>query len=685
MKNVIWWRLRRRVIAGALLWVLVCGSVWLERSERHLRATPSNTDIRSAYNPLADEAETSTGSSPRRRRRQRREPLSSGRVAWEHAWSSVEGNWLYAVVVDAGSTGCRVYVYEHVSSGSIVSWKGPKATPGLSSISPSGVAEYIHPLVEFARAKVPASERERTTFKVLATAGMRLMKVSLARVMYDAVFAALPRDFATDRRDVRTISGKDEAYFEALAVNYAYGTIDSVGRALGRPLGALDLGGASTQIAVPLNRRSNDRLSSADFGVASYLGYGVERVASRYHDFLKGAEDPCAPAQEARADTFDNCCDVVAAAIGISECHSARRANDRPSPSCALPIVDSGAEAYAVPTVAATRAEAYADNMVDEADVLVATSLYYYAWLSLGSLLRKVNATTVLGGQAALDAALEDLNREWPSPSVGAARAAARVLCAVPALELVRLAASRSDWEPAMGNAVRRGREFPRRCFDLAYVDILLSDVFGLSDSFRLEVAVDRNDVELDWTLGVVLDDAVHRRTVARTSLRIRNGHVAAFQKLRHYWRPLLFLALCLISFVAFVLGCGSPAKRRQRASGKKIDDNSAAFSAATWCWNDKQRSNYWVEDATLLAEVPQRTQPADFAIALPTAHVRSPGAASQQQNYCHRSISPPTVNSRSTSVTGSRLADAFDAQHTRNHSCSWPRFPHQATCTASS
>lgn len=685
MKNVIWCRLRRRVIAGALLWVLVCGSVWLERSERRLKTISSTTESRSAYTHLAGEVETPTSSSPRRRRR-RREPLSSGRVAWDEAWSRAEENWLYAVVVDAGSTGCRVYVYQHVSSERIVSWKGPKTTPGLSSIAPSGVAEYIRPLVEFARSKVPESERKRTPFKVLATAGMRLMKISLARVMYDAVFAALPRDFATDRRDVRTISGEDEAYFEALAVNYAYGTIDSVGRASRRPLGALDLGGASTQIAVPLNRRPNERLTAADFGVASYLGYGVERVASRYHDFLKGADDPCAPAQHARVDTFDNCCDVVAAAIGISECRSERRANDGPSPSCALPVVDGGAKAHTTPTVAAMGAKAFADNMVDEADVLVATSLYYYAWLSLGSLLQRLNASAVLGGQAALDAALQDLNREWPSPSVGAARAAARVLCAVPVLELVRLATSHNDWEPAMGNAVRREREFPRRCFDLAYVDLLLTDVFGLSDSFRLEVAVDRNDVELDWTLGAVLDDATHRRTAVRTSLRLRRGRVVAFKKLRQYWRPLVFLAVCLVSVVAFLLGRGaSPAKRRQRAACKKIDDNSATFSAATWCWNDEQRTTYWAEDAALLAEVPQRTTSADFGTPVPTAHVRSPGTASQQQKYCHRAISPPTVNSRSTSVTSSRLADAFDAQHTRNHSSSWPRFLHQATSTASS
>lgn len=128
-----------------------------------------------------------------------------------------------------------------------------RQTPGLSSLVGADRAEllaYAEPLLKFATNAVPERERSRTPFKILATAGMRLLPAALwpatwnnipsleipleldrvkhtqaeADKLYDALFEALQGGgnrlrgasggpFRIARADVRTISGEDEAYY----------------------------------------------------------------------------------------------------------------------------------------------------------------------------------------------------------------------------------------------------------------------------------------------------------------------------------------------------------------------------------------------------------------------------------------------------------------------------------------
>ena len=87
---------------------------------------------------------------------------------------------------------------------------------------------------------------------------MRLVTEEQARLIYDTVFAFLSSNpdvcpFMVQRTNLRTISGSEEGYFGALSANYLSGVIDN-GRSLLHPdhagavLGALDLGGSSTQV-----------------------------------------------------------------------------------------------------------------------------------------------------------------------------------------------------------------------------------------------------------------------------------------------------------------------------------------------------------------------------------------------------------------------------------------------------
>ena len=431
----------------------------------------------------------------------------------------------FSVVVDAGSTGCRVYAYEVSRSGDVTMRKGPKVTPGLSSLlkaSFSDIEDYFQPLVDFALSAVPEAQWAETSLKIYATAGMRLLKDGDAERLYERVYAAVKqrRSLKVRRSDVRTISGDDEAYYEALAVNYALGVSDASKRREEDfshrgfvPLaGALDLGGASTQIAVPDSESDGAVVSASDFQVRSYLGFGVEVFAQR---FL--ADDRRAATCRNGPGSFDACTSAIAAFLGISStCRRQKNATRTTTrPPCEVHESSPDEIRTTTATIAAADAKHFrpgsgsssSSSSSKEGGVsqqirpetrFIGTSLYYYAWRSMVQMLRIAGNSTVA----------DSIDRDWPRPSLDAVRRGARSICGASKDAISTLAATPSgQWDAFIGDERRRQTELPRRCFDLAYVDVLLSDVFGLADR-QVTAAVSVGDVDLDWTLGVVLDDA---------------------------------------------------------------------------------------------------------------------------------------------------------------------------------
>merc|ERR1719399_827561 len=83
----------------------------------------------------------------------------------------------FTIVIDAGSTGCRLYVYHAGPDGTLTGKKGLKVKPGLSSFAkhPQDLAEYIKPLFVEAQQLVPQSQMAYTKVYIKATAGMRLV------------------------------------------------------------------------------------------------------------------------------------------------------------------------------------------------------------------------------------------------------------------------------------------------------------------------------------------------------------------------------------------------------------------------------------------------------------------------------------------------------------------------------
>lgn len=210
-------------------------------------------------------------------------------------------------VIDGGSTGSRLHVFEFVTAASddendtdgasavtnCVRRGSARANVPLSAFAPSlddgevvevlsprHVAEHLLPAFEYAATVIPPKYYNTTLVTYQATAGMRLLTDEQQEAVYDALYEGLRTapEFVFHglrRSDIQTLSGELEGFYGAVAANYLKGTITADlelvsnskadGDDCGGPLGALDMGGSSTQIVflpssttTKTNQPSND-------------------------------------------------------------------------------------------------------------------------------------------------------------------------------------------------------------------------------------------------------------------------------------------------------------------------------------------------------------------------------------------------------------------------------------------
>ncbi|XP_022878309.1 probable apyrase 6 isoform X1 [Olea europaea var. sylvestris] len=170
-------------------------------------------------------------------------------------WNRDEQRKRYGVVIDGGSTGTRIHVFKYeVRNGNSVldftekGLKTMKVSPGLSAHieEPERAGAAVAELVEFARRNVPKEYWGKTEIRLMATAGMRLLKEGdqerilavCRKVLRGSGFRFLD-NWAT------VISGSDEGLYAWVVANYALGTL---GGDPAHTTGIIELGGASAQV-----------------------------------------------------------------------------------------------------------------------------------------------------------------------------------------------------------------------------------------------------------------------------------------------------------------------------------------------------------------------------------------------------------------------------------------------------
>lgn len=179
----------------------------------------------------------------------------------------------FYVVLDSGSTGTRVYVYQafvdHNTAGTLPivlksfteglqkkpnsksgrAYDRMETEPGLHKLvhNVSGLKAAIKPLIRWAEKQIPKHAHKTTSLFLYATAGVRKLPTENSKWVLDNAWSILKSSpFLCQRDWVKTITGTEEAYFGWIALNYGTGMLGTTPK--GPTFGALDLGGSSLQV-----------------------------------------------------------------------------------------------------------------------------------------------------------------------------------------------------------------------------------------------------------------------------------------------------------------------------------------------------------------------------------------------------------------------------------------------------
>ncbi|XP_064600092.1 ectonucleoside triphosphate diphosphohydrolase 2-like [Liolophura sinensis] len=217
--------------------------------------------------------------------------------------------YVYGIVFDAGSTHTSMYVYN---------WKGGKVNgtaevSQIHSCKATALSKYeTRPLhagnalagcLNQAMQWIPSEDYMNTQVYLGATAGMRLLNASnpdASKIILHVVrekIMSYPFGFSNPNKQARIISGEEEGTFSWVTVNYFAGTlgvkpVDQLAAPTPITHGALDMGGASTQItftpekpeSLPSGYSNQLRLYGVNHTVYthSYLCYGINEGLRRF-------------------------------------------------------------------------------------------------------------------------------------------------------------------------------------------------------------------------------------------------------------------------------------------------------------------------------------------------------------------------------------------------------------------
>ncbi|CAK0911210.1 unnamed protein product [Prorocentrum cordatum] len=163
----------------------------------------------------------------------------------------------YSLVVDAGSSGSRLRMYNKTEDG--VEEIKPheededsfETEPGLSSYAgnPDDAGPSLTALLQAAAKYVPESYRSTTPLWIKATAGMRLVPEEQLGGMFTSLDQYLSETVSVNPfkyMGSEVLGGEEEAVFAWISMNFILGTIF---QGYTKTSGILDMGGASMQVA----------------------------------------------------------------------------------------------------------------------------------------------------------------------------------------------------------------------------------------------------------------------------------------------------------------------------------------------------------------------------------------------------------------------------------------------------
>jgi hypothetical protein len=197
-------------------------------------------------------------------------------------------------IVDAGSTGSRLHLwqYELDKDHNPIILKElftKKISPGITSLAPNDqdTDKYLSQLFSI-------SYQNSLPVYFYATAGMRLAPPNTQKKIYSDIKLWFDSQTNWLLKDLKTLSGKEEAVYGWVAMNYKTLRLQSPEKPL---FSVLDMGGASVQVTFPVAASMISR--SKDIEVLDLFGRHIVLFA---HSFLGlGETETLHQMQEARA------------------------------------------------------------------------------------------------------------------------------------------------------------------------------------------------------------------------------------------------------------------------------------------------------------------------------------------------------------------------------------------------
>ncbi|KAE9549264.1 hypothetical protein FO519_007529 [Halicephalobus sp. NKZ332] len=212
----------------------------------------------------------------------------------------------FAAVIDAGSTGTRLHLFEfrHAVEGATEPFELLREVkPGLSSFAdnPAGAASSVEILLSHAMTVIPKRLVPHTPIILQATAGLRLLsKEEADSILVHVKQTVEASGLLLGDEAVGILSGREEGVFAWFTLNFLTGRLSFIEEdAEDRTAVALDLGGGSTQITFNQQVSSDGDEDSHHVSIFgrefqlyshSYLGNGL--IAARLSiASLLGEED----------------------------------------------------------------------------------------------------------------------------------------------------------------------------------------------------------------------------------------------------------------------------------------------------------------------------------------------------------------------------------------------------------
>jgi len=369
-----------------------------------------------------------------------------------------------------------------------------KTKPGLSSYAndpAAAVGPLLKLLVEGSKT-IPDGLSKWTPLVIFGTAGMRMLPLEQQNAVWKAVQSGLVSDqqFPFEDLSARTVTGSEEGLWALFTANFLAGRMshDLTSHGKDTPIGLMDLGGSSTQIAIPASSAAKQGAQFAENAIVhSYLGFGMTHLREEVRKHKAGVDAACyMRGTEIEANLYGTgdatSCRKIIRDMVTEQSHACQ-ADDTAEKPC---LGDLAHVPEAVDAITMATGEFYAvAGMTYVVD-------FVRWWLEL-------SPDTAEVGRSFLDA--------YPKPSLVELTHAVDTMCSGDYAPIAARTADKKLAHPFTG--FDNG---PYRCFQANYILILLGEMYGFKpDGRTVTFALDVQGEDLEWPLGALLHARAQR------------------------------------------------------------------------------------------------------------------------------------------------------------------------------